>query len=146
MAHGSVQIEAKAASDDLPIAFQDIADSGMEYIALGHWHGGKIFFRECQSLVCRLAGNHLSGRQRRTRAGIRAESGNRQNETFVSPMKITEKEIKEINFDLQMFDNKEALYQEIEKLVNPNLILSVCPVSRMLKICFHFKNRRRFSK
>src|SRR3989344_3904771 len=43
MAHGSVQIEGKAAPDDLPISFQDIADSGMDYIALGHWHGAQDF-------------------------------------------------------------------------------------------------------
>jgi len=38
MAHGSVQIEGKSAKDDYPITFDDIKNSGMDYIALGHWH------------------------------------------------------------------------------------------------------------
>mgnify|MGYP001591433559 CR=1 FL=1 len=126
MAHGSVQIEGKAASDDLPIAFQDIADSGMEYIALGHWHGAQDF--SSGNVKAWYAGSpEITYQEGKGGLGqgyaLKVEIG--QNETFVSPMKITEKEIKEINFDLQMFDNKEALYQEIEKLVNPNLILSV---------------------
>ena len=36
MAHGSVQIEGKAAPDDMPITFREIAESGMHYVALGH--------------------------------------------------------------------------------------------------------------
>lgn len=38
MAHGSVQIESKSAKDDYPISFEHIKNSGMDYIALGHWH------------------------------------------------------------------------------------------------------------
>lgn len=126
MAHGSVQIEGKAASDDLPIAFQDITDSGMEYIALGHWHGAQDF--SSGNVKAWYAGSpEITYQEGKGGLGqgyaLKVEI--EQNGTNVSPMKITEKEIKEINFDLQMFDNKEALYQEIEKIANPNLILSV---------------------
>ena len=124
MAHGSVQIEGKAAPDDLPISFQDIADSGMDYIALGHWHGAQDF--SSGKVKAWYAGSpEITYQEGKGGLGqgyaLIVEIG--QNGTNVSPIKITDKEIKEINFDLQMFD-KEALYQEIEKLANPNLILS----------------------
>lgn len=38
MAHGSLQIPGKSAVDDFPITFKEIEESGMDYIALGHWH------------------------------------------------------------------------------------------------------------
>ena len=124
MAHGSVQIEGKAAPDDLPISFQDIADSGMDYIALGHWHGAQDF--SSGKVKAWYAGStEITYQEGKGGLGqgyaLIVEIG--QNGTNVSPIKITDKEIKEINFDLQMLD-KEALYQEIEKLANPNLILS----------------------
>ena len=126
MAHGSVQIEGKAAPDDLPISFQDIADSGMDYIALGHWHGAQDF--SSGKVKAWYAGSpEITYQEGKGGLGqgyaLIVEIG--QNGTNVSPIKITDKEIKEINFDLQMFENREALYQEIEKLANPNLILSV---------------------
>ena len=126
MAHGSVQIEGKAAPDDLPISFQDIADSGMDYVALGHWHGAQDF--SSGKVKAWYAGSpEITYQEGKGGLGqgyaLIVEIG--QNGTNVSPIKITDKEIKEINFDLQIFENKkEALYQEIEKLANPNLILS----------------------
>lgn len=126
MAHGSMQIEGKAAPDDLPIAFQDIADSGMDYIALGHWHGAQDF--SSGKVKAWYAGSpEITYQEGKGGLGqgyaLKVEIG--QNGTNVSPVKITNKEIKEVNFDLQMFDGRDALYQEIEKLANPNLILSV---------------------
>ena len=140
MAHGSVQIEGKAAPDDLPISFQDIADSGMDYVALGHWHGAQDF--SSGKVKAWYAGSpEITYQEDKGGLGqgyaLIVEIG--QNGTNVSPIKITDKEIKEINFDLQMFegnprtqraeqssyDGREALYQEIEKLANPNMILSV---------------------
>lgn len=41
-AHGSLQIEGKSAEDDYPIAFDELDNCGMNYVALGHWHN---FFR-----------------------------------------------------------------------------------------------------
>jgi len=38
IAHGSVQIPGKSSPNDSPIAFEEIESSGMDYVALGHWH------------------------------------------------------------------------------------------------------------
>lgn len=45
MAHGSIQIESKSAADDYPITLEEIGASGMDYVALGHWHSAQDFSR-----------------------------------------------------------------------------------------------------
>lgn len=45
MAHGSIRIESKSASDDYPITLEEIGASGMDYVALGHWHVAQDFSR-----------------------------------------------------------------------------------------------------
>lgn len=39
VAHGSLRIEGKYSADDFPIALDAAARSGLDYLALGHWHG-----------------------------------------------------------------------------------------------------------
>ena len=38
VAHGSMQIKGKSSPDDYPITFEEIEQSGFDYVALGHWH------------------------------------------------------------------------------------------------------------
>jgi exonuclease SbcD len=38
LAHGSIKIEGKYNPNDFPIDLREIENSGMDYIALGHWH------------------------------------------------------------------------------------------------------------
>jgi DNA repair exonuclease SbcCD nuclease subunit len=38
MAHGEIAIEGKSSGEYYPIRTQEIASSGMDYVALGHWH------------------------------------------------------------------------------------------------------------
>ncbi|MDH4101091.1 MAG: DNA repair exonuclease [Nitrospirota bacterium] len=45
MAHGSIRIESKSAPDDYPVSLEEIAASGMDYVALGHWHVAQDFSR-----------------------------------------------------------------------------------------------------
>lgn len=42
VAHGSLRIEGKHAADDFPIALDAVARGGLDYLALGHWHGQYI--------------------------------------------------------------------------------------------------------
>lgn len=42
VAHGSLRIERKHAADDFPIALDAVTRSGLDYLALGHWHGQYI--------------------------------------------------------------------------------------------------------
>lgn len=42
VAHGSLRIDGKHAVDDFPIALDAASRSGLDYLALGHWHGQYI--------------------------------------------------------------------------------------------------------
>ncbi len=42
VAHGSLRIEGRHAPDDFPIALDAVARVGLDYLALGHWHGQYI--------------------------------------------------------------------------------------------------------
>lgn len=42
VAHGSLRIEGKFATDDFPIALDAAVRAGVDYLALGHWHGQYI--------------------------------------------------------------------------------------------------------
>ena len=39
VAHGSLRIEGRHAPDDFPIALDAATRAGLDYLALGHWHG-----------------------------------------------------------------------------------------------------------
>ena len=38
LAHGSIQIPSKSSDDDSIVTRQEISTSGLDYVALGHWH------------------------------------------------------------------------------------------------------------
>ncbi|MCP3098434.1 DNA repair exonuclease [Myxococcus sp. K15C18031901] len=42
VAHGSLRIAGRHAPDDFPIALDAVARAGLDYLALGHWHGQYI--------------------------------------------------------------------------------------------------------
>ncbi|MCE9672615.1 DNA repair exonuclease [Myxococcus stipitatus] len=42
VAHGSLRIEGRHAPDDFPIAMDAATRAGLDYLALGHWHGQYI--------------------------------------------------------------------------------------------------------
>jgi DNA repair exonuclease SbcCD nuclease subunit len=42
VAHGSLRIEGKHSPDDFPIALDAAERAGLDYLALGHWHGCHI--------------------------------------------------------------------------------------------------------
>lgn len=42
LAHGSLELGGIDASYDFPIAMKDIENSGLDYLALGHWHSSQI--------------------------------------------------------------------------------------------------------
>ncbi|WP_404363645.1 exonuclease SbcCD subunit D [Corallococcus coralloides] len=43
VAHGSLRIEGKYASDDFPIALDAVTRSNLDYLALGHWHSHYVY-------------------------------------------------------------------------------------------------------
>lgn len=123
MAHGSVQIEGKAAKDDMPIALGEIADSGMDYIALGHWHGAQeysmgktIAWYSGSPEITYQEGKGGLGQGHVLQVDI-------TNTVAVKPIRMTAKEVKEVRMDMQIYENAENITHELSKLANPDCIL-----------------------
>lgn len=123
MAHGSVQIEGKAAPDDMPITFREIAESGMQYIALGHWHGAQ----ECSfgNTTAWYAGSPEVTYQE-GKGGLGQGyvlSVDIIDSAQVKPIKVSEKTIKEVDIDMQIYENVENVLHELGKLADPQCML-----------------------
>lgn len=125
MAHGSVQLEGKSAADDMPITLPEIADSGMHYLALGHWHGAQEF--SFGSTLCWYSGSpEITYQEGKGGLGqgyiMQVELDEK---VQVKPVKIIDKEVKELSVDMQVYEYKENVVHELEKITNPNMVLVV---------------------
>ena len=125
MAHGSVQIEGKSAGDDLPITLRDIAESGMHYLALGHWHGAQEF--SFGATAAWYAGSpeitYQEGKGGLGQGYILLVDI--MEKADVKPVKVSDKEVEELAMDMQIYENMENVYYELEKHANQNKILMV---------------------
>lgn len=123
MAHGSVQIEGKAAADDMPVRLPEIADSGMDYIALGHWHGAQEFSFG-QTTAWYSGSPEITYQEGKGGLGqgyvLQVDL---MDKAAVKPVKMTEKEVKELRIDMQVYENAENVAYELEKLADPNRII-----------------------
>lgn len=87
VAHGSLRIEGKYQSDDFPIALDAAEKRGLDYLALGHWHGcyvhaGRTAYpgthettrfgeaRSGQALLVEIAGGEALPRITEVRTGL----------------------------------------------------------------------------
>ncbi|MEK7452838.1 MAG: DNA repair exonuclease [Patescibacteria group bacterium] len=123
MAHGSVQIEGKSAEDDWPITLGDISKSGMQYIALGHWHGAQDFsFGQTKAWYC--GSPEITYKEGKGGIGQGyAMEVNITNNVEVKPFKVSSKEVEEFDLDVSLFDGMDSIYKEIDKKSNENIIL-----------------------
>ena len=124
MAHGSVQIEGKAAADDMPITLREISSSGVQYLALGHWHGCQEF--SFGSTIAWYAGSpEITYQEGKGGLGqgyavlVEIDDGAVEAE----PVRVSEKELREIDIDMQIYENMDNVYHEIEKSAGHNVIL-----------------------
>ncbi|MCR4322608.1 MAG: DNA repair exonuclease [Candidatus Azambacteria bacterium] len=147
MAHGSVQIEGKSAPDDMPITLREVAESGVQYLALGHWHGAQEF--SFGNTIAWYAGSPEVTYQEgkggigqgyalevdvmetakvypHTQETISASSsGSGLLSVGVKPVKISEKIVREVDIDMQIYENVENVVYELEKLADLNCLLLV---------------------
>ena len=124
MAHGSVQIESKAAADDMPITLREISSSGVQYLAFGHWHGCQEF--SFGSTIAWYAGSpEITYQEGKGGLGqgyavlVEIDDGAVEAE----PVRVSEKELREIDIDMQIYENMDNVYHEIEKSAGHNVIL-----------------------
>jgi len=124
MAHGEMAIEGKFAGDYYPIEPKEIASSGMNYVALGHWHRyadlsqGKI-----KAFYCG-APETLSFEEGEDSGYVLLVSID-ASETAVERKRVGKYLWKTADLDIEAFETEQELLQEIQKHADPNTLLRV---------------------
>ncbi len=124
MAHCSIRIEGWIEKDALLLGRNEIATSGLDYLALGHWHSFQDFSQgDTKAFYCgapepvsmdqKGAGNVLM-------VAIH-EKGN----ISVTPIRVGTMQFAKLSIDVGLTKSIADIVQQVEAKVDPNLILEL---------------------
>jgi DNA repair exonuclease SbcCD nuclease subunit len=119
--HASVEIEGKASPDDYLVSTKEISSSGMDYVALGHWHRMNNFSTKgVPAWYC--------GSPEATKFDEADKAGhvllvNLGEETTVEPRKVGQYEWLEKTLDVAISTPGDLLNSEIKKLSGEKVLL-----------------------
>ena len=122
MAHGEMAIEGKFAGDYYPIEGREIAASGMNYVALGHWHRYADFSQgDVKAFYCG-APETLSFEEGENSGFVLVVSID-ESATRVEKKRVGKYLWKTVDLTIEVFETEEELLQEIQKHADPNTLL-----------------------
>ena len=127
MVHGAVAIPGKTDGDDVVITTQEIAASGLDYLALGHWHSAQQ--ARAGNVTYAYAGAPESVAIDQDRAGkaLLVELDTKAGAKIVT---ISEKQVGRTRFDKARIDaaaiaSQPAFIEGVAKRSDPDLVLDV---------------------
>ena len=124
MAHGEIAIEGKFAGDYYPIEQREIAASGMNYVALGHWHRYADFSQgDVKAFYCG-APETLSFEEREDSGFVLLVSID-ESTTRVEKKRVGKYLWKTVDLTIEVFETEEELIQEIQKHADANTLIRV---------------------
>jgi exonuclease SbcD len=127
MVHGAVAIPGKTDSDDVVITTQEIAASGLDYLALGHWHSAQQ--AKAGGVTYAYAGAPESVAIDQDRAG-KALLVELDTKAGAKTVTVTEKQVGKTRFDKARIDaaaiaSQPAFIEGVAKRGDPDLVLDV---------------------
>jgi exonuclease SbcD len=124
MAHGEMAIEGKSSGDYYPIEGREIAASGMNYVALGHWHRYADFSQgEVKAFYCG-APETLSFEEGEDSGFVLLVSID-ESATRVEKKRVGKYLWRTVDLELEAFEGEQELLQEIQKHADPSTLLRV---------------------
>ncbi|NVM26267.1 MAG: DNA repair exonuclease [Desulfobacterales bacterium] len=124
MAHGEMAIEGKFSGDYYPIKSREIAESGMNYIALGHWHRYADFSQDPVKAFYCGAPETLSFEEGEDSGFVLLVSID-ESGTHVEKKRVGKFFWKTIGLTIEDFENEDELMKEIRKYADHNSLLQV---------------------
>ena len=124
MAHGEMAIESKFSGDYYPITSREIAGSGMNYIALGHWHRYADFSQGPVKAFYCGAPETLSFEEGEDSGFVLLVSID-ESGTQAEKKRVGKFFWKTIDLTIENFENEDELIQEIRKYADHNSLLQV---------------------
>jgi DNA repair protein SbcD/Mre11 len=122
VAHGSLYIPEKTADDDHLFRLEEIRSSGMNYIALGHWHRAYCCSSQPQAWY---AGPPEWIPDQRERGVVLLVSLSDSGEVAVEPRNLGLREYDEVEIDTGEVQNRSALEAMIGQGASQNLVRRV---------------------
>jgi DNA repair protein SbcD/Mre11 len=127
MVHGAVAIPGKTDGDDVVITTQEIAASGLDYVALGHWHSSQQ--ARAGGVTYAYAGAPESVAIDQDRAG-KALLVELDTKAGAKTVTISEKQVGKTSFDKARIDaaaiaSQPAFIEGVAKRGDPDLVLDV---------------------
>jgi len=122
--HGEMAIEGKFAGDYYPVEGREIAASGMNYVALGHWHRYADFSQSGVKAFYCGAPETLSFEEGGDSGYVLLVSID-ESATRVEKKRVGKYLWKTVSLEIETFESEEELLQEIRKHADPNTLLRV---------------------
>ena len=127
MIHGAVAIPGKTDGDDVVITTQEIAASGLDYLALGHWHSSQQARAGGVTYAYAGAPESVAIDQDRAGKALLVELDTRAGAKTVT---VTEKQVGTTKFDKARIDaaaiaSQPAFIEGVAKRGDPDLVLDV---------------------
>jgi exonuclease SbcD len=127
MVHGSISIPGKTDRDEVVITTEEIAASGLDYLALGHWHSaqsaraGKVTYAypgapEAVALDQDRAGKVLL---------VELDERNEQKRVTVAEHQVGRTRFSKTEVDAATIDSQPALVTTLAAAADPDLVLDV---------------------
>jgi len=124
MAHGEIAIEGKFSGDYYPMRTKEITESGMNYVALGHWHRYADFSQGAVKACYPGAPETLSFEEGEDSGFVLLVSMD-DSGTRVEKKRVGRYLWKTIDLVVENFGQEDELIQEIMKHADPNTLVQI---------------------
>jgi exonuclease SbcD len=128
MVHGALAIPGKTDADEVTFTEAEIADSGLDYLALGHWHS--VLEGRAGNVTYAYSGAPEPVAVDQDGAGqvlivTLDDKGGSRHEVKIQPRRVGQTRTEKLEVDLGAIASQPALIEAIKAHADPNLVLDV---------------------
>ncbi len=124
MAHCSIKIEGLIEKDAMILDKSEVANSGLDYLALGHWHSFQDFSQGgTKSFYC--GSPEPISMDQKGAGSVAMVTIHEKGNVTVDPVRVGTKKLDEITIDVGLVKSIDGIIEMIEAKADPNLILEV---------------------
>jgi DNA repair protein SbcD/Mre11 len=126
MVHGSIAIPGKTERDDVVITTEEMAATGLDYLALGHWHSAQQ--ARAGAVTYAYAGAPEAVALDQDRAGkvllVELEESDGRRSVTVQERQVGTTRFEKLEVDAANVSAQPALIETLRKRADPNLVLA----------------------
>jgi len=124
LAHCSIKIEGLVEKDTMILDRNEIANSGFDYLALGHWHSFRDYSQgNTKAFYC--GSPEPIDMDQKGAGSVAVVTIHEKGNVTIEPIRVGTKRIDTITIDVSSTESDERIAETIEAKADPNLILNV---------------------